>query len=154
MATSPRPLGIVELAAVRRLLEQETIVIAAGGGGAPVYRDPILGLEGVDAVVDKDRVAAILAEQLEAEVLMILTNVDAVFEGWGTPAARPVRRMTVRRAEELMAAGGLDEGGMRPKVEAAAEFARATGGRAIIAQLSDGAAALRGETGTTITREP
>jgi carbamate kinase len=154
MATSPRPLGIVELAAVRRLLEQETIVIAAGGGGAPVYRDPLLGLEGVDAVVDKDRVAAILAEQLEAEVLMILTNVDAVFEGWGTPAARPVRRMTVRRAEELMAAGGLDEGGMRPKVEAAAEFARATGGRAIIAQLSDGAAALRGETGTTITREP
>jgi len=154
MATSPRPLGIVELAAVRRLLEQGTIVIAAGGGGAPVYHDPILGLEGVDAVVDKDRVAAILAAQLEAEVLMILTNVDAVFEGWGTPAARPIRRMTVRRAEELMAAGGLDEGGMKPKVEAASEFARTTGGRAIIAQLSDGPAALRGETGTTITREP
>jgi carbamate kinase len=154
MATSPRPLGVVELAAVRRLVEQEIIVIAAGGGGAPVYRDPILGLEGVDAVVDKDRVAGILAAQLEAEVLMILTNVDAVFEGWGTPAARPVRRMTVRRAEALMAAGGLDEGGMKPKVEAAAEFVRSTGGRAIIAQLRDGAAALRGETGTTITREP
>jgi carbamate kinase len=154
MATSPRPLGIVELGAVRRLLEQRTIVIAAGGGGAPVYHDPILGLEGVDAVVDKDRVAGILAAQLEAEVLMILTNVDAVFEGWGTPSARPIRRMTVRRAEELMAGGGLDEGGMKPKVEAAAEFARTTGGRAIIAQLSDGPAALRGETGTTITREP
>jgi carbamate kinase len=154
MATSPRPLGIVELGAVRRLLEQETIVIAAGGGGAPVYQDPILGLEGVDAVVDKDRVAGILAAQLEAQVLMILTNVDAVFDGWGTPAARPIRRMTVRRAEELMAGGGLDEGGMKPKVEAAAEFARTTGGRAIIAQLSDGPAALRGETGTTITREP
>lgn len=154
MATSPRPLGVVELAAVRRLLEQGTIVIAAGGGGAPVYLDPILGLEGVDAVVDKDRVAAILAAQLEAEVLMILTNVDAVFEGWGTPAARPIRRMTLRRAEELMASSGLDEGGMKPKVEAAAEFARTTGGRAIIAQLSDGPAALRGETGTTITREP
>jgi carbamate kinase len=154
MATSPRPLGVVELGAVRRLLEQDTIVIAAGGGGAPVYRDPILGLEGVDAVVDKDRVAGILAVQLEAEVLMILTNVDAVFEGWGTPAARPIRRMTVARAEALMAAGGLDEGGMKPKVEAAAEFARTTGGRAIIAQLSDGPAALRGETGTTITREP
>ena len=154
MATSPRPLGIVELGAVRRLLENETIVIAAGGGGAPVYEDPILGLEGVDAVVDKDRVAGIMAAQLEAEVLMILTNVEAVFEGWGTPAARPIRRMTVARAEALMAAGGLDEGGMKPKVEAAAEFARATGGRAIIAQLSDGPAALRGETGTTITREP
>ena len=154
MATSPRPLGIVELAVVRRLVEQGTIVIAAGGGGAPVYEDPLLGLEGVDAVVDKDRVAGILAAQLEAEVLMILTNVDAVFEGWGTPAARPIRRMTVARAEALMASGGLDEGGMKPKVEAAAEFARDTGGRAIIARLSDGPAALRGETGTTITREP
>src|SRR5262249_12396715 len=87
MTTSPRPLGIVELGAVRRLPENGTIVIAAGGGGPPVYQDAILGLEGVDAVVDKDRVAAILAAQLEAEVLMILTNVAAVFEGWGTPAA-------------------------------------------------------------------
>jgi carbamate kinase len=154
MTTSPRPLGIVELGVVRRLLEQGTIVIAAGGGGAPVYHDPLLGLEGVDAVVDKDRVAGILAAQLEAQVLMILTNVDAVFDGWGTPAARPIRRMSVARAEQLMAAGALDEGGMKPKVEAAAEFARTTGGRAIIAQLSDGPAALRGETGTTITREP
>jgi carbamate kinase len=154
MATSPRPLGIVELAAVRALLEHGTIVIAAGGGGAPVYEDPILGLEGVDAVVDKDRVAGILAAQLEAEVLMILTNVEAVFEGWGTPGARPLRRMTVARAEALIAGGGLDEGGMKPKVEAAAEFARTSGGRAIIGQLSDGPAALRGETGTTITREP
>jgi carbamate kinase len=153
MATSPRPLGIVELAVVRRLVEQGTIVIAAGGGGAPVYQDPLLGLEGVDAVVDKDRVAGILAAQLEAEVLMIHTNVDAVFEGWGTPAAQPIRRMTVARAEALIASGGLDEGGMKPKVEAAADFARDTGGRAIIARLSDGPAALRGETGTTITRE-
>jgi carbamate kinase len=154
MATSPRPLGIVELGVVRRLVEGGTIVITAGGGGAPVYQDPLLGLEGVDAVVDKDRVAGILAAQLHAEALLILTNVDAVFERWGTPAARPIRRMTVARAEELLAGGELDEGGMRPKVEAAAEFARATGGRALIARLSDGPAALRGETGTTITREP
>jgi len=153
MATSPVPLGIVELPVVRRLLAQGTIVIAAGGGGPPVYLDPLLGYEGVDAVVDKDRVAAILAQQLEAEVLMILTNVDAVFEGWGTPVARPIRRMTVADAEALIAGGGLDEGGMKPKVEAAASFARA-GGRAIIARLSDGPAALRGQTGTTITREP
>ena len=154
MATSPTPRGVVELPVVRRLLEQDTIVIAAGGGGVPVYEDPLLGLEGIDAVVDKDRVSAILAAQLEAEVLMILTNVEAVFEGWGTPAARPIRRLTVPEAHALMARGGLDEGGMRPKVEAAAEFAQETGGRAIIALLSDGPAALRGETGTTITREP
>jgi carbamate kinase len=153
MATSPRPLGIVELGVVRRLIEAGTIVLAAGGGGPPVYEDPLLGLEGVDAVVDKDRVAGILAAQLGAQVLMILTNVDAVFEGWGTPAARPIRRMSVARAHQLMAAGALDEGGMKPKVEAAAEFAATTGGRAIIASLSDGPAALRGETGTIITRE-
>jgi len=125
MTTSPVPLGIVELPVVRRLVEQGTIVIAAGGGGPPVYQDPLLGLEGIDAVVDKDRVAGILACQLEAEVLMILTNVDAVFQGWGTPAARPIRRMTVAEAEALIARGELDEGGMKPKVQAAASFAAA-----------------------------
>jgi carbamate kinase len=154
MAASPVPLGIVEFPAVKRLLESGTIVIAAGGGGPPVYEDPLLGLEGLDAVVDKDRVAAILARQLEAEVLMILTDVEAVFQGWGTPAAKPIRRMSLGEAAAMIAAGFLDEGGMRPKVEAAAEFVRETGGRAIIARLSDGPAALRGETGTTITREP
>jgi carbamate kinase len=153
MTASPAPLGIVELPVIRALVERGTIVIAAGGGGPPVYDDPLLGLEGVDAVVDKDRVAAILAVQLGAEVLMILTNVDAVFEGWGTPAARPIPRLSVSQAEALAAAGGLDEGGMRPKVEAAAAFAHATGGRAIIARLSGGPAALRGQAGTTITRD-
>ncbi|MGH7525126.1 MAG: carbamate kinase, partial [Gemmatimonadales bacterium] len=154
MATSPLPLGIVELPVIKRLLDQGTIVIAAGGGGPPVYLDPILGLEGLDAVVDKDRVSAILAAQLDADVLMILTNVDAVFEGWGTAAARPIRRMTVAEAEAMIAGGSLDAGGMKPKVEAAAGFVRGGGPRAIIARLSDGPAALRGESGTTITRGP
>lgn len=153
MATSPTPLGVVEFPVVRRLLGAATIVIAAGGGGAPVYDDPLLGLEGVDAVVDKDRVASILAIQLGAEVLMILTNVDAVYEGWGTSAARPLRRLKVTEAASLAAGGGLDAGGMKPKVEAAASFAAATGGRAIIAHLAAGPAALRGETGTTIVRD-
>jgi carbamate kinase len=154
LATSPRPLAIVEFPLVRRLLEDGAIVIAAGGGGPPVYDDPLLGLEGVDAVVDKDRVAAILARQLEAEVLMILTDVDAVYHGWGTPERRPIRRMTPAQAEELVAGGQLDVGGMKPKVEAAAGFVRDGGARAIIARLAEGPAALRGETGTTITREP
>jgi carbamate kinase len=153
MTTSPMPLAVVELPVVRRLLEQNTIVIAAGGGGPPVYHDPILGLEGVDAVVDKDRVSAVLARQLEADVLMILTNVEAVYEGWGTSSARPIRRMTVRRADAMIAEGAFDAGGMRPKVEAAAGFARSGNGRAIIAHLASGPAALRSETGTTIVRE-
>jgi carbamate kinase len=148
------PLGVVEFSVIKRLLDQGTMVIAAGGGGPPVYQDPLLGLEGLDAVVDKDRVSAILASQLEAEVLMILTNVDAVFEGWGTPQARPIRRMTVEQAEQMIVGGSLDAGGMKPKIEAAASFVRRGGMRAIIARLSDGPAALRGETGTTIMRLP
>jgi carbamate kinase len=135
---------------IQRLLDQGVLVIAAGGGGPPVYLDPLLGLEGLDAVVDKDRVSSILATQLQAEVLMILTNVDAVFEGWGTPRARAIRRMTVAQAERMIAEGSLDAGGMKPKIEAASAFVQRSGGRAIIARLSDGPAALRGETGTTI----
>jgi carbamate kinase len=152
MATSPRPLGVVEFPVIKRLLEQGTLVVAAGGGGPPVYQDPILGLEGLDAVVDKDRVSAILASQLEAQVLMILTNVEAVFADWGTPQARPIRRMSLEQADKLIAGGSLDAGGMKPKIEAAAGFVRSGGARAIIARLSEGPSALRGETGTTITR--
>jgi carbamate kinase len=150
MATSPLPIGVVEFPIIQRLLSESVVVIAAGGGGPPVYQDPLLGLEGIDAVVDKDRVSSILGTQLNAEVLMILTNVDAVFEGWGTPAARPIRRMTVEDADNMVAGGTLDAGGMKPKVEAAAAFVRRGGRRAIIARLSQGPAALRGETGTTI----
>jgi carbamate kinase len=154
MATSPLPLGVVEFPVIQRLLETGVLVIAAGGGGPPVYLDPLLGLEGLDAVVDKDRVSSILATQLGAEVLMILTNVDAVFEGWGTPQARPIRRMTVAQADRMIAEGSLDAGGMKPKIEAASAFVRRGGGRSIIARLSDGPAALRGETGTTIEGNP
>ena len=154
MATSPLPLGVVEFPVIQRLLDDGVLVIAAGGGGPPVYLDPLLGLEGLDAVVDKDRVSSILATQLGAEVLMILTNVDAVFEEWGTPQARPIRRMTVAQAERMIAEGSLDAGGMKPKIEAASAFVRRGGGRSIIARLWDGPAALRGETGTTIEGAP
>lgn len=152
MATSPVPLGVVEFPLIKRLVDVGTLVIAAGGGGPPVYQDPILGLEGLDAVVDKDRVASILASQLGAEVLMFLTNVDAVFEGWGTPRQQAIPRLTLEQAENLTAGGSLDAGGMKPKIEAASDFVRRGGARAIIARLSDGPAAFRGETGTTITR--
>jgi carbamate kinase len=152
LATSPVPLGVVELPVIEQLLAQGTVVIAAGGGGPPVYQDPILGLEGLDAVVDKDRVSAILAGQLSADVLMFLTNVDAVFEGWGTPRARPIRAMSLEQADRMIAGGSLDPGGMKPKLEAAADYVRRGGARAVIARLSEGPAALRGETGTTIRK--
>ena len=152
LASSPAPLGIVEAPLVLRLVREGVIVVAAGGGGPPVYADPALGLEGVDAVVDKDLVASILARQLDAEVLMILTDVDAVYRDWGTPSAAPVRRMSLADADTMLAGGGAAAGSMKPKLEAAAGFVRGGGRRAVIARLSDGPAALRGETGTTIER--
>ncbi len=150
MARSPRPLGIVEAPLVLRLIRDGVVVIAAGGGGPPVYRDRALGLEGIDAVVDKDLVAAMLARQLDAEVLMILTDVDAVYADWGTPAPRPLRHLALADAEAMLDRGELPAGSMGPKVRAAADFVRGGGSRAVIARLSDGPAALRGETGTTI----
>jgi len=153
LTASPIPVGIVEGDAIRRLVEAGTIVVACGGGGPPVYRDPAGGWEGLDAVVDKDRTAAILAKALDAEILLILTDIEAVFEGFGTPSAVPIRRMTVAEAERMVAAGQLGEGSMRPKVDAAISFLRSGGRRAVIAELGSGPAALRGETGTTIVAE-
>jgi carbamate kinase len=143
----------VERDAIRHLLAAGHIVIACGGGGPPVYDDPNLHLEGLDAVVDKDRVAAILARDIAADVLLILTNVDAVYHAFGTPQQRAIRQMDLREAERLLASGELGDGSMRPKVEAATDFVRAGGRRAVIAELAGGLAALRGETGTSITAE-
>lgn len=153
LAPSPRPIGIVESQMVHDLSVAGFIVIAGGGGGPPVYRDPRLGLEGVDAVADKDRVAAILGREIGAEVLLILTNVDAVYRGYGTPRQEALRRLSLEQADQLLAGKELGTGSMRPKVEAAADFVRAGGERAIIAELVDGLAALRGEAGTTIAKE-
>jgi len=153
LAPSPRPIGIVESQMVHDLSVAGYIVIAGGGGGPPVYRDPTLGLEGIDAVADKDRVAAILGREIGAEVLLILTNVDAVYRGYGTPRQEAIRRLTLAQADQLLAGQEFGTGSMRPKVEAATDFVRAGGERAIIAELVDGLAALRGEAGTTITRE-
>jgi carbamate kinase len=153
LAPSPRPIAIVERAMVHALVEEGDIVIACGGGGPPVYDDPRLGLEGLDAVADKDRVAAILGHDIGAQVLLILTDVDAVYRGWGTTAQQPIRRMSLAEADQLLQGGELGAGSMRPKVEAAAHFLRAGGERAVIAELAHGLAALAGEAGTTITKE-
>jgi len=153
LTASPIPVGIVEADAVRRLVRAGVIVVSCGGGGPPVYRDPVLRWEGVDAVVDKDRTAAILARALGAEILLILTDIDAVYRDFGTPSAQPIRRLSAQEAEALLASGQLGEGSMRPKVEAGIGFVRTGGRRAVIAELGSGPAALRGKTGTTIVAE-
>jgi carbamate kinase len=147
---SPRPLAIHELATIRALLERDTVVIACGGGGIPIYRDALLGLEGVDAVVDKDLAAAVLARELGADLFLILTDVDAVYTGWGTDQHRAIASMTVREADRLMSEGAFGEGSMGPKVAAAVDYVRRTEGRAIITELSKGRAAVQGIGGTEI----
>jgi carbamate kinase len=147
---SPRPLAIHEIATIRTLLEHDSVVIACGGGGIPIYRDPVLGLEGVDAVVDKDLAAAVLARELGAELFLILTDVDAVYAGWGTEQQRAIASMSVAEADRLAAEGAFGEGSMAPKVAAAADYVRRTGGRAIITELSRGRAAVQGVGGTQI----
>lgn len=147
---SPRPVEIVEGPMIRSLVREGHLVIAAGGGGTPVYNDPQLGLEGVDAVVDKDRAAAILARDIGAEVLVILTDVECVYLHYGTPRQQALRRLTPAEAGALLESGELGTGSMAPKVEAAAEFIRHGGKRAIIARLDQGREAVAGLAGTEI----
>ena len=151
---SPKPLAVHELSVIRRLVDAGTVVVACGGGGAPIYFDNELqGWEGVDAVVDKDLASAVLARDLGADLLIILTDVDAIYLDWGKPTQRALRRLTADEAEKLDADGAFGEGSMAPKVRAAVDFVRRTGGRAIITELSRGRDAVRGEAGTTITAE-
>ncbi len=154
MVGSPAPLAIHEISIIRDLVSRGTIVIACGGGGAPVYRTPArptLGWEGIDAVIDKDLVAAVLARELGAALLLILTDVDAVYADWGTPSKRPVPRLTVDEADAMDRAGAFGEGSMAPKIRGAVDFVRRTGGRAIITSLSRGQEAVRAEAGTVGT---
>jgi carbamate kinase len=149
---SPRPKAVHEIRTITALVERGTIVVACGGGGAPVYLDaPLCGWEGIDAVVDKDLAAAVLARDLSAELLVILTDVDAVYADWGKPTQRALRTLTADEAEALDRGGAFGEGSMAPKVRAAVDFVRRTGGRAVITELSRGREAVRGEAGTTIT---
>ena len=147
---SPRPLDIVEGAIVRELVASGTIVVTVGGGGIPVVADGER-LDGVEAVVDKDYASAVLAHDLDAERMIIVTDVDAVYRDYGTPAAEPIARMTV--AEAMETATSLPSGSMGSKLEAAADFVRGGGGtrEAIITGPTDILSALEGNAGTRIT---
>jgi carbamate kinase len=146
---SPAPYSIVETPIVRQLVADGVIVIASGGGGVPVIEDGPR-LVGVEGVVDKDLASAILASEVEATTLLILTDVPAVQRGFGTEEAEDVHELTVADARALLEAGELGSGSMGPKVRAAIDFCSSGGHRAIIADLADGPAALEGRGGTLI----
>lgn len=153
LAPSPAPIAVAEAEVVQRLIAKGVIVIAAGGGGPPVQRVEQSLLEGLDAVVDKDLTAAILGRSINADTLLILTDVDAVYRDWGTSKAQPIRRLGTNAARDLIAVGSLGAGSMAPKLEAAALFVEGGGERAVIAHLEQGMRALQGQCGTTVTRE-
>ncbi len=145
---SPEPRELVELETVRTLVEDGTTVIAAGGGGIPVVRAPDGRLKGVEAVIDKDLTAAMLAAALNADELLILTDVEVVFAGWGTAAARPIRRAS----PDGLGAFAFESGTMEPKIRAACNFVRQTGGIARIGALARATETFDGISGTTIAR--
>jgi carbamate kinase len=145
---SPRPLEVVELEAIRALLRSGAIVVACGGGGIPAARRGA-HLAGLDAVIDKDRASALLARELEADRFVILTEVPAVYRGFGTDAQEELRTLSVAEAEALVPE--LAPGSMRPKVEACLDFALTTGNEALITSPAELAGALAGDSGTRIT---
>ena len=143
---SPEPQEIIELPTIKVLLADGAVVICAGGGGIPVRRGPEGQLHGVEAVIDKDATAALLAQNLAAEALLLLTDVPAVELDYGTPNARSIDRISARELEELQ----FPSGSMGPKVAAACRFVRGTHHVAAIGRLEDAAEVLAGTAGTTI----
>ena len=147
---SPTPYSIVEAPVIRTLVSDGVIVIASGGGGVPVIEDGPR-LIGVEGVVDKDLAAAILARDVEASVLLILTDVKSVMRGFGTERAEALDRLTVPEARSLLEAGEFQAGSMGPKVRAAVEFVDAEPGRrALIGDLEEASNILAGGSGTLI----
>jgi carbamate kinase len=144
---SPKPQRVVETRMIRLLLRSGAVVVCAGGGGVPVVRNERGKLRGLEAVIDKDLTAAVLAEALEADVLMVLTDVPNVVRHYGTPEAEPISRITpgaLRR--EIFPAGS-----MGPKVDAVCRFVELTGDMAAIGRLQDAQAIMAGQAGTIIT---
>jgi carbamate kinase len=148
---SPEPKRIFEIDAIKALLEKGCVVICAGGGGIPTtYTDEEVPagrrLVGVEAVIDKDLASALLAVQLGADVLVIVTDVDAVYSGWGTPEQQAIRHAS----PETLAAAEFAAGSMGPKVRAACAFVEQTGKTAAIGSIHETGALIRGEAGTIV----
>lgn len=146
VVASPEPGRIVEIATIRHLVSEGFVVICAGGGGIPVAVTPGGGLRGVEAVIDKDRTSALLARDIGADALLLLTDVAGIYSGFGGASAALLPRI----AGIELAGLGLDAGSMGPKAEAAARFA-ASGGLAVIGRMEDAGELLAGRAGTRVT---
>jgi carbamate kinase len=147
VVASPQPKRVFEIRPVKWLLEKGTIVICGGGGGIPTVYGEDGKLHGVECVIDKDRVASLLAQQLDADFFVMATDVPAVSVGWGTPAAKAIRRASPAAIGRFTFASGS----MGPKVEAARDFAERTGKTAAIGSLEDVPAILAGDAGTLVS---
>ncbi len=153
VVASPRPVGVVELDTIRALADSDHVVVACGGGGIPVFRTQGHHLKGAAAVIDKDFAACVLARQLEADVLIILTAVEKVAVDFGKPSQKWLDRLTPAQAREYMAQGQFAPGSMLPKVQAAVEFVESAPGRqALITLLEKAGEGIEGKTGTLISR--
>jgi carbamate kinase len=151
LVPSPMPRRIVELEAIRLLMDAGHVVIGLGGGGVPVVERVGGAFRGIEAVIDKDSSAALLATSLGAEVLVLVTDVELVAVDFGTPRQRPIERMTVEEAEAHLRTGQFPAGSMGPKVSAAVRFLRSGGQRVVITSAEHVAEAVRGEHGTLVT---
>ncbi len=150
IVASPAPMEVLETPVVLTLIAAGYVVVAAGGGGIPVVRDPAGGVNGVEAVIDKDLTAALLARSVGADVLVIATDVDNAIIGFETPDARPIHSVTLDEMRSIAAAGHFASGSMGPKVTAAIQFVEQGGQRAVITSLDHIESAITGKFGTVI----
>jgi carbamate kinase len=148
---SPLPIGFVEEGCIKTLFMEGTMVIASGGGGIPVIIKEDGMLKGVEGVVDKDHAASHLASLIEAEILLILTDVEKISLFYNTPFEKFIDQMTTAQAKEYLSEGHFPEGSMGPKVESAINFLEKGGKKVIITSLEHAVDALKGDAGTTIT---
>lgn len=147
---SPIPKKIVNSSVIKKLMNDGIIVIAAGGGGSPVYLEDDGSLEGIDAVIDKDRASAVLGTEIGAHTFLILTEVDGVYLDFGTPSQRKLTMLSREDAMRYLEEGQFPKGSMGPKIEAAIQFLQGGGKKVIISSIEEGHLAIEGKAGTTI----
>ncbi len=147
VVASPAPVSIPDIPVINLLLEHGITVICVGGGGIPIVRQPDGSTIGIEAVIDKDKASSLLAKKLGADILLMLTDVDAVYENWGTPEKSAIRQISAKEISQMT----LAKGSMQPKVEAACDFVNAIEGKAGIGTLKDALRIIEGTAGTVVS---